>query len=572
VLIGEGGHGVVWGKQKAGLAQFGATGRAVAGATPAQTARHAFEQGIPGQEEHLAVVFYSTKNRRTKEMLMVDDNTFMPAQSSGAWIVDWDGASCLSRRSADGAYDEIVIDVHRCPSLPRPGVPAGWKVHANGHEDIVLKHASTANTLILLNVHVVGWVAVGPDGKRHRIRERLPFRAGDKRYTLHFKAQVSAFMGGYGVTLKKCAKMCHTTPAIVKEINKARLFALAGDMAPLHPSRHIAIDEFLIAHGHRYCTIVIDADSGELLYLERGKSKQQAYHFFEWVGAAFMKGVEAVSMDMNTSYATAFSDEYPHVAIVYDGFHIIQWFNKQVIDSLRRTEANRLKKEAEKLARAGDFQGAAEIESERRLLFGQRWNLLANERTLRAKDALNAEINAEAKAAAVADGSDPFEVGRRRQDNAGSRKALLDANASLQCAVRAREELQDALRLTDAGSMRMVLTAWCNLYSKAGVSQLTRFTKTITRRLDGIVSRAIHRISSGVLEGTNTLIKNIRRQAFGLVDFDYFGLLVWEQTHKPNRRRRSHPPRPYHRVRKCNTRHTKQTIYRRDINRQTEAA
>lgn len=503
---------------------------------------------------------------------MANDTTFMLTESTGSWVADWESASCTQRCTRDEPYLEVIVDVHRSPSIPRPSAPDGWKVRVNSHEKILLKHASTGNTLILLCVHTTGWVAVSPDGARHRIHEDLPFRAENRRYTHHFKAEVERFMGGYGITLKKCAAICHSTPAIIKEINKARLFRLAGDMLPLHVSRHIAIDEFLIAHGHRYCTIVIDADTGELLYLEHGKGKQQAYRFFEWVGKDFMGQVKAVSMDMNTSYAAAFVDLYPDIAIVFDGFHLIQWFNKQVIDALRKSEAKRLGREADKLAKAGDAQGAAELEAEKRLLYGARYNLLANERTLRAKDALNAELNAEAKAAVAADGKDPSEVGRRRQDNTSSRKALLDANASLQCAVRAREELQDALRLTDAEDMRTALLCWCALYSKAGIAQLTKYTKTILKRMDGIVSRAVHHISSGILEGTNTLIKNIRRQAFGLVDFDYFGLLLWEQTHRPNRRRRTDPPRPYHRTTKKNIRHLKQTIYRRKPGSQMKAA
>jgi transposase len=505
-------------------------------------------------------------------MLMTDDTTFLIARSADIWVADWGGARCAPRHPTGKDYDEVVVEVYRSPDAPRPEVPDGWKVHRGGHEDVMLKHASCGNTLLWLNVQTVVWVATDPYGKRHRVHEQLPFRDGAKRRTLHFRAQICAFMGGYGMTLKKCAQICHTTSAIVKEINKARLFELAGDMAPLHKSRRIAIDEFLIAHGHRYCTIVIDADTGELLYLERGKGKQQACHFFEWVGEDFMAGVKAVSMDMNTSYAAAFVDKFPHIDIVYDGFHIIQWFNKQVIDSLRKAEAGRLKKEAEALAEAGDAEGATEVEAERKLLFGQRYNLLANERTLKAKDALNAELNAEAKAMALSDGRDPCEVGRRRQDNASARAALLDANASLQCAARAREELQDALLLTCPDAMLDALNGWCALYSKAGISQLTRFTKTIVKRMGGIVSRATHRISSGILEGTNTLVKNIRRQAFGLVDFDYFGLLLWEQTHRPNRRRRNDTPRPYHRSRPYNRRLVKQTIYKRRAPANTQAA
>lgn len=496
---------------------------------------------------------------------MAHDNTFDLSESSSAWVIDWSHAASCEKRAFGQPYAEMVVDVYRNPEAPRPSGPEGAKVYANGSGTVLLKHASTGNTLIVFRVHVRHWTCVLSDGSRHRINEDTPFRCGAKRYTHHFEAQIKRSMAGYGMTIKKCSQITHTTPAIVKKINKERLLALAGDMMPLHRSRHIAVDEFLIQHGHRYCTIIIDADTGELLYLERGKRKEQLEHFFEWVGDGFMQGVEAVSMDMNTNYSAAFAAKYPYIDIVYDGFHIIKWFNDQVIDSLRRSEAKKLKAHADKLAEAGDLQGAADVEAERRLLFGARWNLLANERTLRAKDTRNAELNSEAKRQAEADGKDPAQVGRRRQNNEAARLALLDANASLGCAVRAREELQDIMQGIDPDVMREKLKAWVALYSKAGIGQLTRFTKTIVNRMNGIVSRATHRISSGIIEGTNTLVKNIRRQAFGLADFDYFGLLLWEQTHRPNARRRMTTPRPYRRTTTHNRRHLRQTIYRKDL-------
>ena len=51
-------------------------------------------------------------------------------------------------------------------------------------------------------------------------------------------------------------------------------------MRPRYFSPYLAVDEFFIEHGHRYCTIVIDAKTGELLHLEKGKKKEQLIHFF----------------------------------------------------------------------------------------------------------------------------------------------------------------------------------------------------------------------------------------------------------------------------------------------------
>ena len=60
-------------------------------------------------------------------------------------------------------------------------------------------------------------------------------------------------------------------------------------------------------------------------------------HFFKWAGDDFMSHVKAIAMDMNTNYSQAVKDLYPSISIVYDTFHIIKWYNDQVVDSLMRS-------------------------------------------------------------------------------------------------------------------------------------------------------------------------------------------------------------------------------------------
>jgi transposase len=400
----------------------------------------------------------------------------------------------------------VTVPVTRRADAPRPEPPEGYvKVVGNGKSTIRLKHASTGGTLIVLEVLVPKWVAVSAEGKRKRVNEEIPFRDGNARRTRNFAKDVGRHMEGYGLTVKRCSETCHTTPQVVKDIDLARLRKRYGDMRPTHYSANLVIDEFMIQRPMRFATQVLDADTGELLYLEKGKGKAQALHFFDWVGEDFMSHVKAVSMDMNTNYSVAFVERYPQVDVVWDPFHVHQWFNKG-LDSARRTESNRLKREADKKREAGDDEAADELMAERKLLFGQRFNLLANKRTLKAKDALNAELNREAKEQARRDGRNPDEVGRRRTDNLERLQTLLDTNDKLNALLRAREELQDALALDDPSEMRRRLEEWVATWSKAGISQLTRFTKTIAKRMDGIVARAEHHISSGIIEGANTLV------------------------------------------------------------------
>ena len=74
--------------------------------------------------------------------------------------------------------------------------------------------------------------------------------------------------------------------------------------------------------------------------------------------------------------------------------------------------------------------------------------------------------------------------------------------------------------------MRTRLEEWSKVYSSVGISQLTRFTRTVMNRMNGIVSRATFRISSGKIEGVNCFIKALRRSAFGYHVFDYFAYLI----------------------------------------------
>ena len=112
--------------------------------------------------------------------------------------------------------------------------------------------------------------------------------------------------------------------------------------------------------------------------------------------------------------------------------------------------------------------------------------------------------------------------------------------------------------------MRRKLEDWSKVYSSVGISQLTRFTKTISNRMDGIVSRATFRISSGKIEGVNGFIKALRRSAFGYQDFDYFAYLIWEQTHKNYLNDKPSSDclwRSYSRKKQCNLKKLKQTVF-----------
>jgi hypothetical protein len=196
---------------------------------------------------------------------------------------------------------------------------------------------------------------------------------------------------GNGITIKKAADNLHCTPGLMKEIHKDYLNKAAGTLKPKPGaySEYIVVDEFLLHKGHRYCTMVLDGITGALLYLEPGKGKRQLKHFFKFVGPDFMKHVKACGMDMNCSFNAAIKQYCPHIAVVYDYFHLISWFNTKVLAPLRQAIYRSLKKEAEDYWLSGDHETSRLILENAGKVFDSRFLLPSNYKTLAAKDAAN---------------------------------------------------------------------------------------------------------------------------------------------------------------------------------------
>ncbi|ALX46344.1 ISL3 family transposase [Burkholderia humptydooensis] len=88
---------------------------------------------------------------------------------------------------------------------------------------------------------------------------------------------------------------------------QARLEAL-----PEAQPRRLVMDEFALYKGHRYATVVMDADTRRVLWVGEGRSREAIRPFFDWLGAERCKRIEAVAMDMNSKrLATAVRNAMP---------------------------------------------------------------------------------------------------------------------------------------------------------------------------------------------------------------------------------------------------------------------
>lgn len=461
----------------------------------------------------------------------MDNNTpslFIDSPSA-EYLANPEIKTCTKSRTI--TYDYCLPDrVQKCPHCGH----AGLHIHKN--KTILLKHASTFVDKIQIRIHYHSYRC--PECRKLAL-DTIPMRCRNTFYTHYFKSTILLLLEDFGLTLKKCAEITGATPKQVKEIKKEALALRAGDLKPKHYSRYIAIDEFLLEHPHRYCTIVIDAETGELLYLEKGKSKAQVEGFMRFVGEDFMMHVEAVVMDMNNTYYPAISKSYPHIALNYDPFHLVQWFQDKVVGPLRKAEYKSLKREADEARKEGREDNADALMAEAKKMFDSRFILMTSRTALEAKDKANREYNEESRKRYADLGTEvPKGHKDRRENNVAALDAVLKADEKIATAYALGNDLREIIHIRDVNLMTEKLDEWVRTAQNSKIAQLTRFSKTILNHWDGIINMAKFGLSTGILEGTNCYIKNMRRSAFGYSDFDFFGLLIWEHTHNSAARKK----------------------------------
>src|SRR5512132_3143015 len=120
---------------------------------------------------------------------------------------------------------------------------------------------------------------------------KIPFVDARRSYTSSFERY--ALELGRRMTIRDVARHFGVSWDVIKEIQKrdlSRRFA----QPKLKHLRHIAIDEIAIAKGHRYLTVVLDLDSGAVVFVGDGKGAKALKPFWKRLRGSQAK-IEAVA-------------------------------------------------------------------------------------------------------------------------------------------------------------------------------------------------------------------------------------------------------------------------------------
>jgi transposase len=308
---------------------------------------------------------------------------------------------------------------------------------------------------------------------RQTLRGRPPFAPAYAHYTRRLEAFVNDLRGL--MTVSDLAAITGLSWDTVKHIVKRALEKEYGHPR-LKDLRYLSIDEIYLGREKKFYTLVIDLESGRIVWVAKGKGGEALRRF--WRALRLSKArIAAVTMDMSAAYWAAVAENLPAAAVVFDRFHIVKLVNEK-LDDLRRAmvrEATGLMKKT--------------VKGIRYLLLMRRENVGA-ERLPQLEEALKT--------------NEPLNIGY-----------LLKEALGLLWTQRSREAMADFLK------------EWCQWAAASGVRQMQQLAKTLMLHARGILNWWEHRISNGRMEGINNKIKTMLRQAYGLRDERYFTLKLY---------------------------------------------
>ncbi len=123
-------------------------------------------------------------------------------------------------------------------------------------------------------------------------------------------------------------RFVQTCLEVVASIQLAKRGLSLDESGKLPTPRFLGIDEFARRKGHRYDTILCDLEARKVLEVSAGRRKEEVVGVLERLSNC--DGVEAVSMDMSTTFREAVQLCLPRARIVADHFHVIQHVGKAV--------------------------------------------------------------------------------------------------------------------------------------------------------------------------------------------------------------------------------------------------
>jgi transposase len=253
--------------------------------------------------------------------------------------------------------------------------------------------------------------------------------------------------------------------------------------ARLDGLHRIGIDEISYRRGQLYLTVVVDHDTGHLVWAEPGRDRATLHRFFDDLGAERSQQISHVTADSAPWISQVVSARCPTAVQCADPFHIVKWANQAL--AIVRAAAWRAARAAGATHKNGREQGR------------QRRDSTGDAKALR--DAR-------------------YALWRNPEDLTDRQQRRLDWVAATHPVLWEAYRLKEGLRLLFQMNGPPAVQAFHDWLAWAAASQIEEFAH-LAGRIAAIGPRVeatlTHKLSNALVESVNTKIRLLTRIAFG---------------------------------------------------------
>ncbi len=294
----------------------------------------------------------------------------------------------------------------------------------------------------------------------------VPWARHDARFTSAFEDQVAWL--AVNTSRTAVAELMRVAWRTVGTILERVAAEAQQEVDLLDGLRRIGIDEISHRKGQQYLTVVVDHDSGRLVWAAAGRDRRTVLAFFDQLGEERCDKIELISADMAAWISGPIAERCPEAIRCVDPFHVVM-LATGALDEVRREVWNEAR-------HAGNLQLARELK-------GARFAVWKNPENLTDRQA--------AKLATIQ-----------------------HTNARLYRAYLLKEQLRQIYQLPPPAAGRL-LDHWLAWARRCRLPPFVKLARTINEQRDGILAAIRHGLSNARIEQINTQIRLITRRAFG---------------------------------------------------------
>ncbi len=257
--------------------------------------------------------------------------------------------------------------------------------------------------------------------------------------------------------------------------------------------RRIGIDEVSYKKRHKYLIVVVDHDTGRLIWAGPGRDAETVRGFFDALGPQRSALLTHVTSDEATWITSVVKQRAPQAVRAADPFHVVKWA-MAALDEVRRQSWNDA---------SGRIKGQRSKGDAQRLRRGR------------------------------------YALWKNPQNLTPRQKARLEWIAKTDPRLHRAYLLKEGLRLVfELGGQegKDALDCWLKWVSRSRIPEFVEVGRKVRRHRQAIDACLEHGLSNGLIESTNTKIRVLTRIAFGFKSPDALIALAMLALggHQPN--------------------------------------